>query len=78
MTETHYKIVDNAVEARDLLDVGGAFSLNVKSGIFKAGASGEYLSDNYNRENTVEVAIRATYQTVSNFNYSLNGHNVSK
>ncbi|XP_055931016.1 uncharacterized protein LOC129961555 [Argiope bruennichi] len=65
VTETSYKIVDNAVESRDLLDVDGSFSLNVKGGIFKAGASGAYLADKYNRENTVEVAVKATYLTVT-------------
>lgn len=65
VTETHYKIVDNYVEARNLLDVEGSFSLNIKAGIFKAGVAGQYLSDTYNRENTVEVAVKATYQTVT-------------
>nr|XP_042895316.1 uncharacterized protein LOC107454745 [Parasteatoda tepidariorum] len=65
LTETKYKIVDNAVESRNLLDVEGSFSLNVKAGVFKAGASGAYLSDVYNRENTVEVAIKASYQQVT-------------
>lgn len=65
VTETNYKIVDNAVESRNLLDVEGSFSLNVKGGLFKAGASGAYLTDKYNRENTVEVAVRAVYQTVT-------------
>lgn len=65
VTETHYKIVDNMVEARNLLDVEGSFSLNIKGGAFKAGAGGAYLTDTYNRENTVEVVIKATYQTVT-------------
>ncbi|CAL1265302.1 unnamed protein product, partial [Larinioides sclopetarius] len=65
VTETSYKVVDNAVESRNLLDVEGSFSLNVKGGLFKAGASGAYLTDKYNRENTVEVAVKATYQTVT-------------
>ncbi|KAG8176255.1 hypothetical protein JTE90_021352 [Oedothorax gibbosus] len=65
VTETHYKVVDNAKESRNLLDVDGSFSLNVKGGLFKAGASGAYLSDTYNRESTVEVAIRAMYRVVT-------------
>ncbi|GFT08951.1 uncharacterized protein NPIL_624171 [Nephila pilipes] len=65
VTESNYKIVDNTVESRNLLDVDGSFSLNVKGGIFKAGASGAYLTDKYNRENTVEVATRAVYQTIT-------------
>ncbi|GIY35861.1 uncharacterized protein CDAR_404381 [Caerostris darwini] len=65
VTETTYKIVDSAESSRNLLDVEGSFSLSVKGGIFKAGASGAYLTDKYNRENTVEVAIRAVYRTVT-------------
>ncbi|XP_035216524.1 uncharacterized protein LOC118189917 isoform X2 [Stegodyphus dumicola] len=65
ITETHYKIIDNSVEARDLLDVEGSFSLKVKAGVCKAGASGAYLADTYNRENTVDVAIKASYEVVT-------------
>ncbi|XP_054715590.1 uncharacterized protein LOC129225067 [Uloborus diversus] len=64
-TRNRYKIVDNTIAARDLLDVEGAFSLNVKAGVFKAGASGQYLADTYNKENTVEIAITSTYETVT-------------
>ncbi|GFX93325.1 uncharacterized protein TNCV_151311 [Trichonephila clavipes] len=65
VTETKYKVVDNTIDSRNLLDVSGSFSLNIKGGLFKAGASGAYLTDKYNRENTVEVAVRAVYQTVT-------------
>ncbi|GFY54311.1 uncharacterized protein TNIN_298901 [Trichonephila inaurata madagascariensis] len=65
VTETKYKVVDNTIDSRNLLDVSGSFSLSVKGGLFKAGASGAYLTDKYNRENTVEVAVRAVYQTIT-------------
>lgn len=64
-TETRHRFVESSKEARDFLEVAGSFSLKVKAGLFKAGASGYYLGNSQSRENGVELLIKTRYETVT-------------
>ncbi|XP_076329855.1 uncharacterized protein LOC143235516 isoform X2 [Tachypleus tridentatus] len=63
--EARHTMVNEVKEARNFLDVGGSFSLNVKSGLFKAGAHGAYLSDVESRENVIEMLHYVKFETVT-------------
>ncbi|XP_022255032.1 uncharacterized protein LOC111088632, partial [Limulus polyphemus] len=63
--EARHTMVDEVKEVRNFLDVGGSFSLNVKSGLFKAGAHSAYLSDVESRENIIEMLYYVKFETVT-------------
>ncbi|XP_022257294.1 uncharacterized protein LOC111089316 [Limulus polyphemus] len=62
-TNSHFRRIDNTVEARDFLDVSGEISLNVKNGKLDISGAGKYLQDKSLKENVVEVLVKVTHET---------------
>ena len=63
-TNIDTRVIKTAKEARSMLSVSGSMSLKLKMGLLDIRGYGSYLKDSSNKENTVEVVIRVTYQTV--------------
>ncbi|XP_054713248.1 uncharacterized protein LOC129222742 [Uloborus diversus] len=64
-TDSQYRMVENAEEIRNFLDIDGRLSLKIKAGLVNVGGEGKYLKDSSSKSNALEILIKVHFETMT-------------
>ncbi|KAG8184432.1 hypothetical protein JTE90_026351 [Oedothorax gibbosus] len=64
-TDSQYRMVENAAEVKDFLDIQGKLSLKVKSGLVDVSGEGAYLKDSSSKTDGLEILVKLHFETVT-------------
>lgn len=65
LTDSQYRMVENAQEMKDFLDVSGKLSLKIKGGLVDISGEGRYLKDSSSQSNGLEILVKLHFETVT-------------
>lgn len=64
-TDSQYRMVENAAQIKDFLDVSGRLSLKIKGGMLDVSGEGKYLKDSSSKTNGIEILVKVHFETVT-------------
>lgn len=64
-TDSQYRMVENAEQMKDFLDVSGKLSLKIKGGMLDVSGEGRYLKDSSAKSNGLEILVKLHFETVT-------------
>ncbi|GBO43375.1 hypothetical protein AVEN_16576-1, partial [Araneus ventricosus] len=62
---SNFKTIETSSDVKEILDINGDLSLNIKAGTFTIGGFGAYVKSSVQTQNSVDILIKVRFRTVS-------------
>ncbi|GFT95197.1 MACPF domain-containing protein [Nephila pilipes] len=64
-TDSQYRLVESNSQVKEFLDVSGALSLKIKSGMIDVSGEGSYTKDISSYDNSLQILIKVHFETIT-------------
>ncbi|CAL1275482.1 unnamed protein product [Larinioides sclopetarius] len=62
---SNFKTIETSSDVKEVLDINGDLSLNIKAGTFTIGGFGAYVKSSAQTQNSVDILIKVRFRTIS-------------